>query len=93
MNVESLRGNKDAAAQSAEIRIAKVAIGILCLYLLSWTPYAIVALIAAFGNRYLSEISILKPQDICRIFYLRISINYAKVFVRHQVVFVHSDSP
>lgn len=51
MNVESLRGNKDLAQQSAEIRIAKVAIGIVCLFLISWTPYAICALIACFGNR------------------------------------------
>lgn len=51
MNVESLRGNKDQGETAAEIRIAKVAIGILCLYILSWTPYAMVALIAAFGNR------------------------------------------
>jgi len=51
MNVESLRGNKDQNQVSAEIRIAKVAIGILCLFLISWTPYAIVALTAAFGNR------------------------------------------
>ncbi|ODM99064.1 Opsin, ultraviolet-sensitive [Orchesella cincta] len=52
MNVESLRSNKDLAQQSAEIRIAKVAIGIVVLFLLSWTPYAICALISAFGNSY-----------------------------------------
>jgi hypothetical protein len=61
MNVESLRGNQDTAKQSAEIRIAKVAIGILVLFLLSWTPYAIVALMACFGNRYQNKNRILMP--------------------------------
>ena len=51
MNVESLRGNKEQKEQAAEIRIAKVAIGIVTLFILSWTPYAITALIACFGNR------------------------------------------
>ena len=51
MNVTSLRSNADQNAQSAEIRIAKVAIGLSLLFVLSWTPYGIVALIGAFGNR------------------------------------------
>jgi r-opsin len=51
MNVESLRSNQDANAQSAEVRIAKAAITICCLFIASWTPYAIVAIIGAFGDR------------------------------------------
>ncbi|XP_065566603.1 opsin, ultraviolet-sensitive-like [Artemia franciscana] len=51
MNVESLRSSKDQSEQSAEIRIAKVAIGIVALFVVSWTPYAIVALTCTFGNR------------------------------------------
>ena len=51
MNVESLRSNRDQQETSAEVRIAKVAIGLALLFAASWTPYAIVALIAAFGNR------------------------------------------
>jgi len=52
MNVESLRSNQDANAQSAEVRIAKAAITICCLFIASWTPYAVVAMIGAFGDRY-----------------------------------------
>ncbi|CAB3363334.1 Hypothetical predicted protein [Cloeon dipterum] len=50
MNVESLRSGEKANA-SAEIRIAKAAIGICALFVLSWTPYAVLALIGAFGNQ------------------------------------------
>jgi len=52
MNVDSLRSNQDANAQSAEVRIAKAAITICCLFIASWTPYAVVAMIGAFGDRY-----------------------------------------
>ncbi|XP_049778983.1 opsin-2 [Schistocerca cancellata] len=51
MNVKSLQSNADTEAQSAEIRIAKVALTIFFLFLCSWTPYAVVAMIGAFGNR------------------------------------------
>lgn len=53
MNVASLRSNKDQNEKSAEIRIAKVAIALAALFLTAWTPYAFVALTAAFGNRSL----------------------------------------
>ncbi|KAL5240938.1 hypothetical protein ACI65C_008348 [Semiaphis heraclei] len=53
MNVDSLRSNQDANAQSAEVRIAKAAITICCLFIASWTPYAVVAMIGAFGDRSL----------------------------------------
>lgn len=53
MNVQSLSSNKDQAAQSVEIRIAKACFTIFFLFLCAWTPYAIVALIGAFGNRKL----------------------------------------
>jgi len=39
MNVKDLRGNKDAQAMSAEVRIAKVAITNVTLWLVCWTPY------------------------------------------------------
>ena len=51
MNVQTLRTNRDQNEASVEIRIAKVAIGLSLLFVLSWTPYGIVALIGAFGNR------------------------------------------
>lgn len=51
MNVDSLRSNQDANAQSAEVRIAKAAITICFLFIAAWTPYAIVAMIGAFGDQ------------------------------------------
>lgn len=51
MNVESLRSNQDANAQSAEVRIAKAAITICFLFVAAWTPYAVVAMIGAFGDQ------------------------------------------
>nr|APY20682.1 ultraviolet sensitive opsin 1 [Xenos vesparum] len=56
MNVESLRSNQGSANSSVEIRIAKSAITMCGLFLASWTPYGIIALIGAFGNK-----SILTP--------------------------------
>lgn len=53
MNVQSLRSNQDQAAQSVEIRIAKAAITMCFLFLASWTPYAVLALIGAFGDQSL----------------------------------------
>ncbi|CRK95672.1 CLUMA_CG009130, isoform A [Clunio marinus] len=53
MNVQSLSANKDDAAQTVEIRIAKACFTIFFLFVCAWTPYAIVALIGAFGNRSL----------------------------------------
>nr|QIW86026.1 opsin M9 [Neogonodactylus oerstedii] len=42
MNVSNLRTNADANAQSAEVRIAKVAMTNVALWLICWTPYAAV---------------------------------------------------
>lgn len=36
---------------SAEVRIAKVAITNVTLWICIWTPYAVVVMIGAFGNR------------------------------------------
>jgi r-opsin len=52
MNVESLRSNQQQNQTSAEIRISKAAISICFLFVASWTPYAVLALIGAFGNQY-----------------------------------------
>lgn len=68
MNVESLRSNQQQNQTSAEIRIAKVAIGICFLFVLSWTPYAVMALIGAFGNQALltPEVSMI-PALSCKL--------------------------
>nr|BAQ54825.1 opsin, short-wavelength sensitive type [Tanypteryx pryeri] len=50
MNVKSLSQGDE---KSAEIRIAKVAISIVFLFICGWTPYALVALIGCFGDRSL----------------------------------------
>lgn len=52
MNVQSL-SNKDDGAQSVELRIAKACFTIFFLFVVAWTPYAIVALIGSFGNQNL----------------------------------------
>lgn len=52
MNVKSLVSNQDQQ-KSIEIRIAKAAFTIFFLFICSWTPYGIVAMIGAFGDRSL----------------------------------------
>ena len=53
MNVKSLRSNDTTSTESAEVKIAKVAITNVCLWICIWTPYAVVVMVAAFGNRNL----------------------------------------
>ncbi|CAG9860517.1 unnamed protein product [Phyllotreta striolata] len=53
MNVESLRANQQQQTESAELRIAKAAITVCFLFVASWTPYAVLALIGAFGDQSL----------------------------------------
>lgn len=45
MNVDTLRSNQNQASTSVEIRIAKAAITVCFLFVASWTPYAVLALI------------------------------------------------
>lgn len=45
MNVETLRSNQTQGASSVELRIAKAAITVCFLFVASWTPYAVMALI------------------------------------------------
>jgi len=53
MNVETLRSNQNQAASSVEVRIAKAAITVCFLFVASWTPYAVLALIGVFGDQSL----------------------------------------
>ncbi|XP_056641729.1 opsin, ultraviolet-sensitive-like [Diorhabda carinulata] len=53
MNVESLRSNQQHKNETAEVRIAKAAITVCFLFVASWTPYAAIALIGAFGDQSL----------------------------------------
>lgn len=47
MNAVDIKTTKEKAGQ--ELRIAKIAMMLISLFILSWTPYATVALIAQFG--------------------------------------------
>jgi len=48
MNVSNLRSNQDANAQRAEVRIAKVAMTNIALWLICWVPYSAVCLQGIF---------------------------------------------
>jgi len=52
MNVESLRSG-DQSGESAEVKIAKVAITNVLLWFCIWTPYALITMIGCFGNSML----------------------------------------
>ncbi|XP_077297014.1 opsin-3-like [Arctopsyche grandis] len=68
MNVKSLVANQDSANKSVEIRIAKVAFTIFFLFICSWTPYAIVTMTGAFGDRtMLSPVSTMLPAVCAKI--------------------------
>ncbi|XP_038216351.1 opsin-3-like [Zerene cesonia] len=67
MNVKSLASNKEDAGKSVEIRIAKVAFTIFFLFICSWTPYGIVAMIGAFGDRsLLTPVVTMIPAVFCK---------------------------
>jgi len=51
MNVESLRSNQQDKAESAEFKIAKVAMTNVLLWAVIWTPYAFVVLTAVVGGK------------------------------------------
>lgn len=53
MNVDSLRSNTKEGEDSSEVKIAKVAITNVLLWLFTWSPYAIVVFIGCFGNQSL----------------------------------------
>nr|QIW86051.1 opsin M2 [Neogonodactylus oerstedii] len=53
MNVENLRSNVDANKESNEVRIAKVAVANVGLWLCTWTPYAYIVMSAMFGDKTL----------------------------------------
>lgn len=68
MNVESLAANRNEKAQAVEMRIAKAAFTIFFLFVCAWTPYAIVAMIGAFGDRtLLTPFVTMVPALCCKI--------------------------
>lgn len=50
MNVASLRSNSDQQQVSAEIRIAKVSIMNVSLWLTAWTPFAVICMLGTWGD-------------------------------------------
>ncbi len=50
MNVTSLRSNSEQQAVSAEIRIAKVAVINVTLWIMAWSPFAVVCLMGTWGD-------------------------------------------
>nr|BAP11264.1 B-sensitive opsin [Graphium sarpedon] len=68
MNVKSLASNKEDASKSVEIRIAKVAFTIFFMFVCGWTPYAIVTMTGAYGDRsLLSPVATMIPAVCCKI--------------------------
>ncbi|XP_057380856.1 compound eye opsin BCRH2-like [Daphnia carinata] len=70
MNVTSLRSNADQQAVSAEIRIAKVAIINVTLWILAWTPFAIVCMLGTWGDTskitpYICELPVILAKTSC----------------------------
>ena len=51
MNVDSLRSNAATSAETAEVRIAKVAVTNVSLWAGIWSPYAFVVLLAVIGSK------------------------------------------
>ncbi len=50
MNVTSLRSNDEQQAVSAEIRAAKIAIMNVTVWMMAWTPFAVVCLLGTWGD-------------------------------------------
>jgi r-opsin len=50
MNVASLRSNTDQQQVSAEIRIAKVSIMNVSMWLTAWTPFAVICIVGTWGD-------------------------------------------
>jgi len=63
MNVESLRSNQNNKDESAEFKIAKVAVTNVLLWACIWTPYAFVVFLAGIGSK--SSITPLVSQLPC----------------------------
>lgn len=50
MNVATLRANSDQLQTSAEIKAAKIALMNVTLWILAWTPFAVVCMLGTWGN-------------------------------------------
>jgi len=67
MNVKNLRGNAEAEAMSAEVRIAKVAITNVTLWLVCWLPYVWIIVNGVYGDQsVITPLSCILPSLICK---------------------------
>jgi len=67
MNVKDLRGNKEGQQMSAEVRIAKVALTNVTLWLLCWVPYASIVFQGVFMDQSaITPIASMLPALICK---------------------------
>ncbi|KAK3090012.1 hypothetical protein FSP39_008490 [Pinctada imbricata] len=73
MKVDDIKANQEK--QNAEIKIAKIAMMIISLFLLSWCPYATVALIGQFG-----------PSDWVTPFLAELPVMLAKASAMHNPI-------
>lgn len=70
MNVSSLRSSAEQQQQSAEIRIAKVAMTNVMLWITAWTPFAIVCMYGTWGDTskitpFIDSIPIIMAKSSC----------------------------
>ncbi|EEB19925.1 class A rhodopsin-like G-protein coupled receptor GPRop3, putative [Pediculus humanus corporis] len=66
-NTVMTRHCKDIEIQRPELKAAVTVICIVCLWTLSWTPYAVVALLGITGNeKYISPMSSMIPALFCK---------------------------
>lgn len=87
MNVASLRSNVDQNAQSAEIRVAKIALVNVSLWVAMWTPYAAIVLTGAVGNQdHLTPMVTILPSLICKCASITNPIVYAISHPKYRVV-------
>ena len=87
MNVTSLRSNSDQKAQSAEIRVAKIALANICLWVAMWTPYAAIVLQGAIGNQdEITPLVTILPALICKCASIANPIVYAISHPKYRLV-------
>lgn len=87
MNVSSLRSNVDVNAQSAEMRIAKVALMNISLWVAMWTPYAAIVLQGALGNQEkITPLVTILPALVCKCASIANPIIYAISHPKYRLV-------
>ena len=71
MNVVSLRSNTEQNQQSAEIRIAKISLMTVGMWMTAWTPFAIVCMAGSWGSdpswitAFIQQMPVLLAKSVC----------------------------